>query len=213
MVNAVREREVWRQYSDPKYPFIEVSNLGRVRTKDRYVPNGGGKRLVKGQILKQYPNKDGYMIVTFSVNGKSVSLRISRMVAITFIPNPNDYQEVNHKDCNRKNNAVSNLEWCSHQENIAYRDKLGHHVNNNPGHPVIAISLDTFDVLWFESQMEAERQLGVDHSHINSVVKGKQNTTGGFWFCDADGNSVEKVRAKFGDKMAKKVEELMSNES
>lgn len=48
-----KQKEVWKVY--PKYPFIEASNLGRVRTKDRYVPNGNGrsKRLVKGRILKQ----------------------------------------------------------------------------------------------------------------------------------------------------------------
>lgn len=62
---------------------------------------------------------------------------------------------MNHKDSNPKNNAVSNLEWCTRQENISYRDKLGHYVNNNPGHPVIAINPETSEVLWFESQREA----------------------------------------------------------
>ena len=62
MTNEVRKQEVWKQY--PDYNFIEVSNLGKVRTKDRYVPvKGQDKRLIKSRILKQYRDKDGYMHV------------------------------------------------------------------------------------------------------------------------------------------------------
>lgn len=75
--------------------------------------------------------------------------------------------------------------------------------------PVIAINLDTSDVSWFESQSEAEQQLGVNKVSINRVVKGYYNKAGGYWFCYADENAVEKVRERFGDKVAKKVDELM----
>lgn len=279
MTNETREEEVWKIF--PDYPFIEVSNLGRVRTKDRYVPNGKGKRLVKGRILKQYANKDGYMYVSSSVNGKNICLRVSRLVAICFLPNPNNYPEVNHIDCNRANNVVSNLEWCTSQYNTAYRDKLGHTAKHNaPKKPVIAVNLETGKVLHFESQAEAERhlgisnqrindvlkgrnktaggylfteneseiteekiqeiranmpfsggviaidpntfevfrfesqsqaarQLGVDYSHINAVTRGQRKTTGGYYFCYADKNAVEKVREKFGDALASEVEKLM----
>lgn len=206
---ANTEQEIWQKY--PDYPFIQASNLGRVKTVDRWVPNGeNSKRLVKGRILKQYDDGHGYMFVHFYVNGKTVNLKVHRIVAICFIPNPDNLPEVNHIDCDRTNNRLENLEWCTHQENIAYRDKLGHFVNNNPGRPIFAVNLETSKVLWFESQREAARQLGVNLGHLNSVAKGKLNKTGGHWFCYADENAVGKMRTKFGDKVAEKVEKLMN---
>ena len=107
MANTEQE-EVWKPY--PEYPFLQVSNLGRVKTVDRVVTDGRGRKLhIKGRVLKQQLNPNGYMYVTFSVNGKAVHLRVNRMVAIAFIPNPHNYLVVNHLDNNRTNNAVSNL--------------------------------------------------------------------------------------------------------
>ena len=110
------KEEIWKVY--PDYPWIEVSNLGRVRTKDRTVTRSDGKKqFVKGRILKQQCGRGGYMYVAFGANGKKVNLRVSRVVAITFIPNPNGYSQVNHIDCDRSNNRVDNLEWCTSQYN------------------------------------------------------------------------------------------------
>ena len=204
------EEEIWKVY--PEYPWIEVSNLGRVRTKDRTITRSDGrKQFVKGRILKQQCGRGGYMYVAFGANGKKVNLRVSRVVAITFIPNPNGYPQVNHIDCDKSNNRVDNLEWCTSQYNTAYRDKMGHTAkHNSPKKPVIAVDLDSFKVFWFGSQMEAERQLGVDNSSIVKVTKGKQNKAGGFWFCKADETAVEKTRSKFGDEIAEKVEKLIN---
>lgn len=203
------EEEIWKTY--PEFPFIEASNLGNVRTKDRVITRSDGqKRLIKGRVLKQRLFPCGYMYVGFSVSGKYITLRVSRIVATSFIPNPDNLPEVNHIDCDRTNNRADNLEWCTHQENIAYCVKLGHWVNNNPGHPMIAIDLDSHKVLWFESQAEAARQLGVYRQSIYKVIEGKLNKTGNYWFCCADEKAVEKVRAKFGDEIAGKVEKLIS---
>ena len=122
-----KQKEVWKTY--PEYTFIEVSNLGRVRTKDRYVRGRNeSKRLIKGRVLKQELLPCGYMYVQFSMNGKNFCLRVHRMVAITFIPNPNNLPEVNHIDNDPTNNAVNNLEWCSRKYNEAYKKKnLIHH--------------------------------------------------------------------------------------
>ena len=203
------EKEIWRTY--PDYSFIEVSNLGRIRTKDRVVTRSNGTKYhAKGRVLKQWISDHGYMYVTFSVNGKNVNLRVHRMVAITFIPNPHNYSEVNHIDCDRTNNRLDNLEWCTRQENVAYRDKLGHTAKHNaPKKQVIAINPDTFEIFWFESQSEAAHQLDIDVRRVNKVIKGKQQQAGDYWFCYADETAVEKTRAKFGDKIAEKVEELI----
>ena len=170
----------------------------------------GRKYHLKGRILKQYDNgSGGYTYVSFSVNGKIINLRVHRIMATCFIPNPNNYPEVNHKDNDPTNNAVSNLEWCTHKYNIAYREKYGTSAAEAFGRSIIAINLDSFKVIWFESQREAERQLRACNSSINKVVKDQRNTAGGYWFCYADSTAVEKIRAKFGDKIAEKVEKLL----
>ena len=203
------EEEIWKTY--PEYPFIEASNLGRIRTKDRYVMvKGQGKRLVKGRVLKQRLRSDGYMDVGFGIDGKVVKLRVHRIVATCFIPNPENLPEVNHIDCDPTNNAANNLEWCTSQYNVAYRDKLGHTAKQGgPKRPVIAVNTETFEVFWFESQHEAGRQLDVCVQGVNNVAKGKRNQTHDCWFCYVDENAVEKTREKFGDKIAEKVEKLM----
>lgn len=206
MTNEAKEEEIWKIY--PKIPFIETSNFGRIRTKDHYVTiKNGVKRFIKGKVLKQYLNRSGYMYVSFGMNGKKVSLRVHRIVATCFVLNPNGYPQVNHKDNDRTNNSASNLEWCTSEYNNAYREKYGKARN----HPVIAVNPETSEVFWFESQREAARQLSVYQTNITQVVKGKCHfkTAGGYWFCNADENAVEKTRAKFGDEVAKKVEELI----
>ena len=163
-------------------------------------------------MLKQWLNNNGYLCVHFTMNGKTVDLRVHRIVATCFIPNPNNLPEVNHIDCNRTNNVASNLEWCTRQQNIAYRDKLGHFVCNLPmaTKPVIAVNLETFEVFYFESQRKTSRQLGVDVASVNRVLKGLRNKAGGYWFTNVDESTVEKVRVKFGDEVANRVKKLMS---
>lgn len=174
MVNIVKDQKaIWKQY--PDYPFIEVSIFGEVRTKDRTVTRiDGKKRFVKGHVLKQKKVGSGYMQVCVGVNGKAVYLLVHRMVATCFIPNPHNYSEVNHIDNNPTNNTVSNLEWCSHEYNVAYREKYGvsaKEASKVLRKPVFAVNLETFEVFQFESQREASRQLGVAVEHINGVIK------------------------------------------
>lgn len=203
------EQEIWKTY--PEYPWIEASNLGRIRTKDRYVKcKNGSKRFYKGHILKQWDNGHGYMCVAIYSSGKIADLYVHRIVATCFIPNPNGYLEVNHKDNNPRNNAVSNLEWCTRQYNSDYKKNFGTTSAEVLGQPAIAVNPETSEVFWFESQSEAARQLGVNRKHVNSVIKGTRNKTGGYWFTNANENAVENARKKFGDDIAKKVEKLMN---
>lgn len=203
------ETEIWKTY--PDFDFIQGSNLGRVRTLDRYVPDRkNGKRFVRGHVLKQFRESSGYMRVHVGVNNEGVKLSVHRVIASCFLPNPSNLGQINHKDCNRANNAVSNLEWCTNKQNIAYRDKLGHTARNNaPKSPLFAVNLDTLEPLWFESQSEAGRQLNADVGSINKVLKGRQKKTHDCWFTYADSSAVEDTRDKFGDKVANKVAELV----
>lgn len=183
-MNKVKN-EAWKTY--PEFPSVEVSTFGEIRTLDRVVPSGKGTRLVKGQILKQHPVNGGYLRVRFGINGKRINRYVHQLVAQTFIPNPDNLPQVNHKDCNRTNNHVDNLEWCDASYNQKYREKYGKSLS----HPVLAINLNTSEVSRFESQHEASRELGVSVGNVNSVIKGKLNQTKGYWFTNADESTVE----------------------
>lgn len=201
----MKNTEIWKRH--PEYPFVEVSTFGGVRTLDRVVSNGKGTRLVKGHVLKQC-QYNGYLRVGISINGNLVHKRVHRLVAQTFISNPDNLPQVNHKDCNRANNCVSNLEWCDNAYNVRYREKYG---ISQTGHPVYAINLKTTEVSRFKSQMEASRVFGISHGNIVEVIKGKYKQAKGYWFTNADNNAVEATRAKFGDVVADKVKKLMDN--
>ena len=204
---ADKEEVVWKTY--PGIDFLQANQFGKVRTLDHYTEGKDGKKyLIKGHILKQSDRGHGYLRVGVSVNGKRIDLYVHRIVATCFLPNSNNLPEINHKDNNPKNNCVSNLEWCDHKYNIAFKEKYGISAAEACGCPVFAVNLKTLEVLHFESQHEAARQLGLNQSHINNVLKGQRKQTGGFWFCYADENAVKNVRAKFGEDVANQVEKI-----
>lgn len=98
---------------------------------------------------------------------------------------------MNHKDNNKTNNAVSNLEWCTSKYNNDYKKNFGTSQAQVQGHPVIAVNLETGKVLYFESQSEAARCLGIDVSSVNNVVKGWLNQAGGYWFTENESKITE----------------------
>ena len=181
------KNEVWKPYSE--FSFVEASNLGRVRTLDRVVSNGSGMYVVKGRILKQWHNNGGYLLVSFRVNGKVVARLVHRIVAQTFIPNPNNLPEVNHRDNDRTDNNVDNLEWCTGEYNMAYKEKYGISAATAVGRPVYAVNLNTLEVSRFETQTEAEHSLGVFLQSINEVIKGQRRQAGGYWFTKDNGDN------------------------
>lgn len=122
-----RKKAVWKTY--PDYPFIQANQFGEIRTIDRYVKaKGQGKRLIKGRVLKPRDCGHGYMQVSFRANGKPVCLFVHRIVAICFLPNPDNLPEVNHIDCDPTNNRLDNLEWCTSEYSNTYREKHVQHV-------------------------------------------------------------------------------------
>lgn len=204
------ENEVWKTH--PDFDSIKVSNLGEVKTVDRYVKRGDGRLFVKGRILKQQRNdkRGGYMQVQFVVDGKQLHKYTHRLVAECFLPNTGNLPEINHRDNNPQNNNVSNLEWCSHEYNVAYREKFGKIAVGVSGKPVCTVDLKTWKVSWFESQHEASRVLGFSVGNISNVLKNRYKTTHGLWFTYADESTVEAIREKFGCEVACKAKQLMS---
>lgn len=82
-------------------------------------------RFYKGAVISKTINTDGYYHLKLSKNNISKTCRVHRLVAEAFIPNPNNLPEVNCIDCNRKNNKISNLEWCNHADNVRHSSKQG----------------------------------------------------------------------------------------
>lgn len=104
--------EIWKDI-EVRDVMYKVSNLGRIKG-------------VRGHILKTRINQDGYEVATLGLHGKNrYSTAIHIIVARAFLPYPDDGQkyEVNHKDCNRTNNRIDNLEWITHKDNIKYAYK------------------------------------------------------------------------------------------
>ena len=110
--------EIWKDIKGYE-GLYQVSNLGRVKGLDRYVNCKYGRRKIKGKIMN-YTTRSGYNVLVLRRNNKRQSKQVHRLVAEAFIPNPNNYPVVNHKDTNRKNNHVSNLEWVTVKENVLW---------------------------------------------------------------------------------------------
>ena len=107
----------------------EVSDTGDVRSVDRVRAanlNHVTETKIKGKTLKQNIKRNGYKTVDLCVDSKPKTTLVHRIVAETFIPNPNNYRFVNHKDSNRENNAVGNLEWVTSSENRMHGIKSGY---------------------------------------------------------------------------------------
>ncbi|MPQ36950.1 hypothetical protein GC249_03345 [Lactobacillus plantarum] len=173
--------EFWLKH--PDIDGIEVSSFGRARS-------------AKGHYYKSNPINKSYQYVCFRMNGKSVYKLVHQLIAQAFIPNPNNLPQVNHKDGDRTNNNVSNLEWCDNSYNQKYREKFGVSQTEAIGHPLFAVNLVTMEVSRFQSQMEASRALGVWRRSLCHVIKGEFKQTHGFWFVNADDNSVDLTKQK-----------------
>ena len=144
-----------------------ISNLGNI------------KNIKKGNILTPYLNTNGYLTYTFCQNGVKKTFRLHRLVALYFIDNPNNLPYVNHKDGDKTNNKVENLEWCTAKENDAHArsSRL-----KNQEKPIIAKNIETNETLTFKSITEAGAFLGINKGTISKVLNGKRNQTHGYKF-------------------------------
>lgn len=101
--------------------LYRASNLGRIRGVGRYVAQRqGGRQLRRGRIIQGAINRMGYVQLVLCKDGGQKSREVHRLVAQAFVPNPNNLPCVNHKDADKTNNAVSNLEWCTQRENVRH---------------------------------------------------------------------------------------------
>lgn len=169
-------KEIWKDIEGYE-GLYQVSNFGRVR---RFYKNG------KVRILKPLSNKKGYLRVNLRKDNLLKTLSIHRLVAQAFLPNPNNLSQVNHKDEDKTNNNVSNLEWCDAKYNLNYgsrNEKASIKLKNHQKLSKVVIQIDkntNVVINIFPSIREAERQTGFSNAHIQKCCKGKYKTTGGY---------------------------------
>jgi hypothetical protein len=165
--------EIWKDIVGYE-GLYQVSNLGNVKSCNFH-------REKREKLLNPDVDKLGYKRVRLYHNSKSKKFQIHRLVALMFIPNPENKPFINHIDCNPSNNRVDNLEWVTPKENIQYASDLGR-LKGSRHTPIIATNLSTSKETYFSSQCEAARQLNLNSSHINQVLKGNRKQTGGYTF-------------------------------
>jgi hypothetical protein len=146
--------------------------LKKIKNYNNYAidKNGNVYNTKRNRILAPRINKDGYNGVYLYQDGKGTNYRVHRLVAEAFIPNPNDYKEVNHKDHNTLNNCVDNLEWCDRTYNNRY----------SRAKKIKQLTKDNKLIKIWNCMRDVERSLNINHSCISNCCMGKQKTAGGF---------------------------------
>ena len=165
--------EEWKDI-DGYEGLYQVSNLGNVKSLAKFDRLG---RFHKERILSTCDNGSGYLVVNLKHNGKQRMKTVHKLVANHFIYNPDNKPEINHKDGNKKNNRVDNLEWCNRSENVKHAFKTG--LNYQTGkRKVLCVELNKI----FSSIAEAESWVGVKGSRIANVCRLRRGckTCGGY---------------------------------
>lgn len=167
--------EIWKQIDD-RY---SVSNFGRI--KSNYAN--------KERILKPYKNRRGHLMVDLRHPNTRKTMQVHRLVAIAFISNPNNLPEVNHKDEDKTNNCVDNLEWCTTEYNCNYGTR---NIRKGVNCRKAICSVDkNGNVTHYASRLEAANATGIRDTSISKALSDnahRNKTAGGMlWFYD-DGN-------------------------
>ena len=165
--------EVWKDVSGYE-GLYQVSDKGRVKSL----------WFGKERILKPGKLKKGYLQVSLSKNREMKGYKVHRLVCQTFLPNPNNLPEVNHKDEDKTNNKVENLEWCDRK----YNNNYGNHnqkvfektTNGKLSKPVLQFTKSGEFIQEWKSTMDVKRNLGFDQGHISQCCLGKLKSAYGF---------------------------------
>lgn len=169
------QEEIWIDVVGYEGKF-QVSNLGRVKSLHRFYTSGnGGIHEQPEIIMKGTCDNKGYLRVQLGQK----TFKIHRLVAIHFIPNPNNYPQVNHKNCDKKDNRVENLEWCTNSMNQkhAWDNGLQKRTNKN-GRKIKMINQKTGEILLFKSIKQASDYFGGCNSYPSIIGKILSKTYG-----------------------------------
>lgn len=169
--------EIWKDIEGFE-GLYQVSNMGKIKSCERFVKHSRNPnffRSIKEKLLKQTIGRKGYLVVNLSKDGEHDCKRVSRLVAIAFVPNPDNKPEVNHKDGDKLNNNDWNLEWNTTSENIqhAYDNGLKKAWDGLKGETHGRSKLSEIDVLNIRKSSKLDEDLanafGVKKSCINKI--------------------------------------------
>lgn len=168
------KNEIWKPIVGFENLY-EISNYGRVKS----LPKKRGRFIQKGKILKLKIKKTGYQYIDLHKNGINKTFSVHRLVALTFIPNPENLPCVNHKDETRINNYVENLEWCTHKYNTNY-GTCHKKTEIKRKKAVLQFDKNNNFIKEWDSAKDVENNLNIASSSICHVCKCKLKTAGGF---------------------------------
>lgn len=156
--------------------------------EDKYAITSCGKvwSYKTKRFLSTHKNSKGYERVYLCKDNGGKCLAIHKLVAMAYIPNPNNLPQINHKDENKQNNSVNNLEWCTNNYNSNYGTR-NKRMAKAKRKKVLCIELNRI----FDSEKQAEKELGIGVSRISECCSGKNKTAGGYHWSYADKNSKE----------------------
>jgi len=161
------ENEIWKQ--------LVLENI--INNKQYFVSNLGRFKNSVGTIMDNYKvNENGYIRVY--IYNKTYGLH--RLIALTFLENPDNKEQVNHKDGNKLNNTVENLEWSSNRENQIHKFKIG--LGNNFTRKIGQYDLSGNLIKEFKSISSASKELDIGKSNIMGILRNYRKTAGGFIF-------------------------------
>lgn len=164
--------EIWKDIPGTNGEY-KISNYGKVMTAKT------------GRILSPAIDMCGYERVCLFKMDRHRRYKVHRLVAITFIPNPNGKEQVNHKDGNKRNNSVDNLEWVTHKENMRHAKATGlreghQRFCNSIKKRIVATNIESGKEIIFDSILAAKKALGT--CHIQEVLKGLRYEAKGYTF-------------------------------
>lgn len=162
--------EVWKDITGYEGRY-QVSNFGRVKS----LPGKSSTNAYKGGVLISKKDACGYLVVGLSRK----THKVHRLVAMAFIDNPNGYPCVNHKDENKTNNSVENLEWCTYKYNNNYGTR-NKRISENCGRSIVQYTLDDVKVREWKSASRAANFYGVKRTTITGCCAGRQHTSCGY---------------------------------
>lgn len=176
-------KEIWQPIKNYE-GLYEVSNLGQIRSVDRMVASHKGKtpytQFRKGRIIRQADNGRGYKFIYLSSTFGKSRVYIHRAVANAFLPLVEGKDFINHKDGNKANNVVTNLEWCTCAENNEHKVRVLKHTGDRKGKPIlknrkkIGLFKNGLMVASFGSLREASISLGWNYNNLSSICSGKR---------------------------------------
>lgn len=159
--------EEWKPIKDYEDRYL-VSNTGLVFSK------------ISNRLLTPKIDRYGYKVVALSRNGKLKHITVHRLVALSFIPNLENKVTVNHKDEDKTNNRVENLEWSTVKENDNHGTRNKRMANSKKKNPIAQYDIDMNLIEIHLGIKDAQRNTGVNRNSIRDVCRGKRVSAGGY---------------------------------